>query len=155
MRRFMPIPENLLPTIQLAITPVILIAGIGSLLLTMTNRMGRIVDRTRILAGLAHGARTNPAERSHVEAQLRVMYRRAGLVRKAVSFAGLSMTSSGLLIMTIFADVLTGSGLDVFILALFCLSIAFLLVGLFFFLRDIHLSLKALGLEVERALRTE
>ena len=38
-------PDNLLPTIQLAITPVILITGIGSLLLTMTNRMGRVVDR--------------------------------------------------------------------------------------------------------------
>lgn len=151
----MPIPENLLPTIQLAITPVILIAGIGSLLLTMTNRMGRIVDRTRILAGQTHGARANRTERAHIEAQLRVMFRRAGLVRKAVSFAGLSMTSSGLLIMAIFADVLTDSGLDVFILALFCLSIAFLLVGLGFFLRDIHLSLTALGLEVERALREE
>ena len=43
--------EALLPIIQLAITPVIFIAGLGSLLLTMTNRMGRIVDRTRIMAG--------------------------------------------------------------------------------------------------------
>jgi hypothetical protein len=43
--------DSLLPMIQLAITPVILIAGVGSLLLSMTNRLGRIVDRTRILAG--------------------------------------------------------------------------------------------------------
>ncbi|MEO0055776.1 MAG: hypothetical protein RLZZ50_1723, partial [Verrucomicrobiota bacterium] len=43
----------LLPLIQSAITPVILITGLGSLLLTMTNRLGRIVDRTRILAGQA------------------------------------------------------------------------------------------------------
>ena len=41
-------PDKLLPTIQLAITPVILITGLGSLLITMTNRMGRVVDRTRI-----------------------------------------------------------------------------------------------------------
>lgn len=144
--------DSLLPTIQLAITPVILITGIGSLLLTMTNRMGRVVDRTRILAGQARGAHDNEAERTHLEAQLRIMYRRAGLVRKAVSFAGLSMFCSGLLVVAIFADVLTESGLAVFVMGLFSLSIAFLLVGLSYFLRDVHVSLSALGLEVERAL---
>ena len=44
------VSASLLTTIQLSITPVILITGLGSLLLTMTNRMGRIVDRTRSLA---------------------------------------------------------------------------------------------------------
>jgi hypothetical protein len=43
--------ETLLPIIQLSITPVILISGEGALMLTLTNRMGRIVDRTRSLAG--------------------------------------------------------------------------------------------------------
>ncbi|MCU0793480.1 MAG: DUF2721 domain-containing protein [Opitutaceae bacterium] len=147
--------DSLLPTIQLAITPVILITGIGSLLLTMTNRMGRIVDRTRILAGQARGATADAEERAHLEAQLRIMYRRAGLVRRAVSLAGLSMVCSGLLVVAIFAEVLTGSGLAVFIMALFALSIACLLAGLGFFLRDIHLSLSALGLEVERALNRD
>ena len=148
-------PDNLLPTIQLAITPVILITGIGSLLLTMTNRMGRVVDRSRALAGQAHGAQGDATERAHINAQLSILYRRAGLVRKAVSFATLSMFSSGLLVVAIFADVLTQSGLAVFVMALFSLSIAFLLVWLGFFLRDIHLSLSALGLEVERALKPE
>lgn len=147
--------DSLLPTIQLAITPVILITGIGSLLLTMTNRLGRVVDRTRILAGQARGAHGNVQEQAHIEAQLRIMYRRAGLVRRAVSLAALSMVCSGLLVVAIFADVLTGSGLAVFIMALFTLSIACLLAGLAYFLRDIHLSLSALGLEVERALNRE
>ena len=147
--------DNLLPTIQLAITPVILITGIGSLLMTMTNRMGRVVDRTRILAGQAHASQDNPTEREHIEAQLRIMYRRAGLVRRAVTCAALSMMCSGLLVVTIFADVLMESRLAAFIMALFSLSIAFLLAGLSFFLRDILLSLSALGIEVERALKHE
>lgn len=148
-------PDKLLPTIQLAITPVILITGLGSLLITMTNRMGRVVDRTRILAGQARAARGDAAEREHLEAQLRIMYRRAGLVRRAVTFAVLSMVSSGLLVVAIFADVLMESGLAVFILGLFSLSIACLLTGLTFFLRDILLSLSALGIEVDRALKHE
>lgn len=47
---------SFLPSIQLAITPVILISGMGALMLTLTNRMGRIVDRTRALAGALHAA---------------------------------------------------------------------------------------------------
>lgn len=144
---------DLLSMIQLAITPVILITGLGSLLLTMTNRMGRVVDRTRILAGQARGAHANEAERAHLEAQLRIMFRRAGLVRRAVTFATVSMVCSGLLVVAIFVDVVTAVELAGFILALFVLSVACLLVGLGYFLRDIHLSLSALGLEVERALR--
>ena len=56
--------EQLLQIIQLAITPVILITGLGSLLLTMTNRMARIVDRSRALAGQLRAAA--PEERPHV-----------------------------------------------------------------------------------------
>jgi hypothetical protein len=40
-----------LSVIQLAITPVILLSGVGALMLTLTNRLGRVVDRTRALAG--------------------------------------------------------------------------------------------------------
>ena len=45
--------SSLLPIIQLAITPVILISGMGALMITLTNRMARIVDRTRVVAELS------------------------------------------------------------------------------------------------------
>src|SRR5687767_1450992 len=44
------ISGSYLPVIQLAVTPVILLSGVGALMITLTNRMGRIVDRTRKLA---------------------------------------------------------------------------------------------------------
>jgi len=144
------VTSSLLPTIQLSITPVILITGLGSLLLTMTNRMGRIVDRTRILAGQARAA--SAVERDHVEGQLRIMYRRAQIVRSAVTLGVSSMFCSGLLVVAIFADALLDANLEVFILGLFIMSIGLLLGALGAFLRDIFLSLNALGLEVERAL---
>ena len=37
----------LIPILQVAIGPVILVSGVGLLLLSMTNRLGRIVDRRR------------------------------------------------------------------------------------------------------------
>jgi hypothetical protein len=144
------VSASLLTTIQLSITPVILIIGLGSLLLTMTNRMGRIVDRTRILAGQVRAA--SPAESEHLEHQLRIMYRRAQIVRSAVTLGVSSMFCSGLLVVVIFADALLDTNLEVFILGLFIMSIGLLLGALGAFLRDIFLSLNALGLEVKRAL---
>src|SRR4051812_29821403 len=41
--------HDLVPTIQVAIGPVILISGVGLLLLSMTNRLGRVIDRARQL----------------------------------------------------------------------------------------------------------
>jgi hypothetical protein len=144
------VSASLLPTIQLSITPVILITGLGSLLLTMTNRMGRIVDRTRILAGQARAA--NAEERDHLEHQLRIMYRRAQIVRSAVTLGVASMFCSGLLVVAIFADALLQANFAGAILGLFITSIGLLLGALGAFLRDIFLSLNALGLEVDRAL---
>ena len=57
--------SSLFPIIQLAITPVILISGMGALMLNLTNRMARIVDRTRRVAeaipGAAGGTRAGEA----------------------------------------------------------------------------------------------
>lgn len=140
----------LLPMIQLAITPVILITGLGSLMLSMTNRFGRIVDRTRILAVQAQAAKDDT--RPHIEAQLRILYRRAQLVRRAVIFNTLGMFTSGLLVVVIFVSALAGMEAGLLILALFMSAIAFLLAALGYFLNDINLALKALGLEVDKAL---
>ena len=39
--------EQIIPELRDAIGPVILISGVGLLLLTMTNRLGRAIDRAR------------------------------------------------------------------------------------------------------------
>ena len=44
-----PTLTELIPILQIAIGPVILISGVGLLLLSMTNRLGRAIDRARIL----------------------------------------------------------------------------------------------------------
>ncbi len=135
--------------IQLSITPVILITGLGSLMLSMTNRLGRIVDRTRILAGQTQAAKDD--SRGHVEAQLIILYRRAKLVQRAVIYNTLGMFTSGLLVIVIFVSALAGIEAGVLILALFMGAIGFLLAALGYFLSDVNLALKALGLEVDKA----
>lgn len=138
-----------LPIIQLAITPVILISGVGALMLTLTNRMARIVDRTRVLAVQVQAAAGD--DRRHLENQLTIMWRRAKLIRMAVTFAGLSMLVACVLVIAIFAAALLETDLTGSLKVLFTASILLLIAALGAFLRDIYVSLHALKLEVDRA----
>ncbi|MDP3073086.1 MAG: DUF2721 domain-containing protein [Opitutaceae bacterium] len=143
------VSNSFLPVIQLAITPVILISGVGALMLTLTNRMGRIVDRTR---GLAEKVRTaGGADRVHFETQLNILWRRAKLIRVAVTLAGLSMLLSCLLVMAIFVDAAAARNFAAPLVVIFLGSVVCLFAALVAFLRDVWMSLWALRLEVERA----
>jgi hypothetical protein len=138
-----------LPIIQAAITPVILISGTGMLMLTLTNRMGRAVDRTRALAGQLRERRGQ--DNRHLEAQLDILYNRTRLIRWAVVFAVTSMLIECLLILAIFATALLGADGAWTMIALFIASISLLIGSLVCFLRDIYLSLEALDNEVQWA----
>jgi hypothetical protein len=141
--------SEFLPVIQLAITPVILLSGVGALMLTLTNRLGRVVDRTRALAGQMRQGSVE--ERGHFERQLTILWRRAKLVRLAVTFAGLSMFFSCVLVLGIFIDASARREFGAALVVIFVASIVSLIAALTAFLRDIWLSLQALSLEVAKA----
>jgi type IV secretory pathway VirB6-like protein len=143
--------SSLLPIIQLAITPVILISGMGALMITLTNRMARVVDRTRELAEKIPDA--DAEERKHLEDQLTIMWRRTLMIRRAVTTNGLSMLVSCLLIVALFAAAMFGWNMRIVVLLLFAASVALLTASLVDFLRDIFISLHALKLQVDRARR--
>lgn len=144
--------SSLLSIIQLSITPVILISGLGGLLITLTNRMARIVDRTRILAEQLRAS--TAAERVPVEHQMHVMWKRANLMRWSVTLAGGSMLVACMLIGLIFLGALLERELAVAMMVFFSFSLSLLIASLILFLRDLFISLVALDLEVRRALNS-
>jgi hypothetical protein len=143
------VTRSFLPIIELAITPVIMLSGVGALMITLTNRMGRVVDRTRSLAGQMRQAA--PGDRPHVESQLAILWRRAKLVRLSVTFAGLSMLLSCVLVMIIFVDGALRREAGLELVVIFAASVICLIAALVAFLRDIWMSLWALSLEVEKS----
>jgi len=142
-------PTSLLPIIQSSTTPVILISGMGLLLLTMTNRMGRIIDRTRLYASQLTSAAGK--DREQVEVQLALTWERAKIVRFALTTATASMLMSATLVIVIFAGALFGREFSTLMLGLFVAALVLLVTALAAFLRDIFQSLAALRLEVEQA----
>ena len=141
--------SSLLPIIQLSTTPVSRISGMGRLLLTMPNRMGRIIDRTRLYASQLRQA--EEAEHRQLEIQLELTWRRAKIVRLSLTFATSSMLVSAALVVAIFLGAILRVDLSALMLVLFLAAIGLLMAALVAFLRDIFLSLSALRLEVRQA----
>jgi hypothetical protein len=137
----------LIPILQVAIGPVILVSGVGLLLLSMTNRLGRVIDRSRQLAHELRGA--PPGERASVIAQIDVLCRRARIVRAAIAFAVVSMLVAAVLIIALFLMALLDLGVGWPISALFVACMGCLIASLVLFIWDVNLSLNALFLDVE------
>ena len=141
-----PISE-IVPVLQTAIGPVILISGTGLLLLTMTNRLGRAIDRARILSRELP-AQTDVARR-RIQAQLDILWRRAKLIRLAIALAAGSALLAAVLIVLLFVAALVQLHSAVEIELLFILCVASLGGSLAVFIHDINQSLAALRLELD------
>lgn len=138
--------QNLIPTLQVAVGPVILISGVGLLLLSMTNRLGRAIDRSRLLQEV-HRSGTE-ADRARVRGQLEILWRRACLIRASIVWAASSALLAALLIIFLFVNSLLDLRLAAVIVVLFCGCLAAIIVALIYFILDINLSLHALRLEL-------
>jgi hypothetical protein len=137
---------DLIPTLQTAIGPVILISGVALLLLTMTNRLGRAIDRARLIGAAL--SETGPAARPALEAQLRILWRRARLIRTAIALATISALMAAALVIALFFSALLGLDVPWLITVLFVACMLSLILALAVFLHDINQSLAALRLEI-------
>jgi hypothetical protein len=142
-----PIRE-LIPVLQVAIGPVILISGVGLLLLTLSNRFGRAVDRSR---QLGRELRDAPEEqRTGLARQVEILYIRARVIRLSIIMAASSVLLAAVLIFVLFLTALLKLEVGLAITLLFAACLIALIVSLAAFIRDIQLSPKALKLELGR-----
>lgn len=137
--------EALIPTLQLAIGPVILISGVGLLLLCMTNRFARVIDRARLVAADCDTVEKDQLEICH--AKLGILSQRARILRASIAMAALSVLLVAILVILLFGGALFRLGIAGVIVALFVGCMCSLIGSLVFFIRDVNLSLKALWLD--------
>jgi hypothetical protein len=145
--------EQIIPELRDAIGPVILISGVGLLLLTMTNRLGRAIDRARQLK--TEMSKRTAQERGQVLAQVEIIYRRARMIRLCITLAALSALLASALIITLFVAALMQWNLAILVGVLFICCMASLFASLIAFIRDINMSLHALKLELESDIDTK
>jgi len=140
--------SDLLTVLQTSLAPCVLISGVGLLVLSMTNRLGRPLDRIRALTGEISKAEGD--QKKVLLEEIDILYRRARLLQTAVTFSVLSIFFVATIIFSIFVTVMFGAGLEGLIVIQFSASLIALVASLVLFVWDIQLGLNSIKLEINR-----
>lgn len=143
-----PNPEaisDISKAIQLALGPVFLLTGIAGMLNVMSGRLSRIIDRGRFLT-------ENPASKKLytedvLKMQLVIMEKRRRFTSYAITMSTIAALFVCLVIVTLFMEVMFTVRLNWVIGAQFTMAILALVIGLAYFLREVHLAATTIRIE--------
>ncbi len=125
--------------IQLSVAPVFLLTGIGALLSVLTNRLGRVIDRARLLESRFEIA-TLDEHKELIRSDLNTLATRAKLIGRAINLC----TTTAFLVCTVIALMFIGAflGIDpsIPVAILFICAMLSMVLGLVWFLREIYIA---------------
>lgn len=142
--------QSFIQFLQASITPVALISGVGLLLLTITNRLGRVIDRTRHL--VAELDKPDIPRREVKIHEIKILLKRGRYLKLSIAFITVSVIMSSLIIPLLVLMRATNSDLRPVGNVLFIISISAILIAAVYFFRDVMLSLNAIRLEAKEYL---
>jgi len=133
--------------IQLAITPVFLLVGIGGLLNVMSGRLGRIVDRVRALEEDVLTA--DDARRRDEIGELAVLARRLSICHWAIAMCTVSAILVCLMVVLLFFASFAAMSYGVPVALLFIAVMTALTIGLGLFFVEISISTRVVRVREE------
>jgi len=129
--------------IQLAIAPVFLLTAIGTLITALNNRLGRVIDRRRVLHDRLRsgGDEKNPTQEQHEWRQeWGILSRRIRLIYFAMLSAGLGALLVCLVVAGAFIGALVATDLSRAVAVLFILAMFAVIASIAMFLREVFLA---------------
>lgn len=133
--------------LQSSITPVALISGVGLILLSLTNRLGRTIDRSR---KLADELRVSSGKRKDTLIyELKILSRRNKYLKSAMAGIAFSILTSSLMIPILLVMNVARVDLNFVGSILLVLSVGGIILSSIYLFLDVSLSLKALELETK------
>jgi hypothetical protein len=129
--------------IQLAVAPVFLLTAIGTILSALNNRLGRIVDRRRVVEERLR--KSVPENEQSAEADLyemELLARRIRLIYHAIVLAIVCALFICLLVASAFVGVFVTVDIARLIGTLFILAMFALIASLWMLLREVFLAVK-------------
>nr|WP_222613430.1 DUF2721 domain-containing protein [Undibacterium amnicola] len=136
----------------MAIAPVFLLTGVGTNLTVLTNRLARIIDRSRVLEDIVS---TQGAEglSPNMRIELDELYQRSHLINRAITLS----STCALLICLVIAALFLGDALDLhldkIVATLFVSGVLALIGSFIYFLREIFVATKTLRRQREHGAR--
>ncbi len=134
--------DALVHVVQISVAPVFLLTGIASLLVVLTNRLGRIIDRARLLED--HHFSATAESRIVLVDDLRILSHRARMANLGISLLTLAALLVCILIAGIFISAFFDRDVSLAIATLFVLAMFALIAGLLCFLREVQLATASL-----------
>ena len=125
---------DLAHTIQLAVAPVFLLTALGTILSVLSARLGRIVDRVRVLTALKSVDASEERERV---AELASLAARRNLINLAITSATIAALLVCVLIALAFLGFLLNARFSLVIAGLFIAAMTAFIGALLFFLREV------------------
>jgi hypothetical protein len=139
--------------IQLAVAPVFLLAGIGTIMGSLMNRLARIIDRARALEAEVARLGVPPEEPVRHEAQ--TLRRRARWVQAAIALLVTCALLVTLMISVAFLGAFITVNLNRVVAVMFVVAMFAFSAGLLAFLREIWLAMATFRIDIERAERAD
>lgn len=129
-------------TIQLALAPVFVLVAIGNIMNILSTRLGRVVDRSRILQELH--ASTSGDDHDAVVREIRMVDQRIRIIGRAIMLLVASGLTIGLTVAVLFLEELLDAKLQQVAAAFFFMAIMLLMSALWLFMRETRLAAAAL-----------
>ena len=128
--------------IQLAVAPVFLLTAIATLISAMNTRLGRIVDRRRVIQ-----TRLKESDQPEARNELAKLARRTRLIYYSIFWAVFAALLVCLVVAGAFLGSLIAVNLPRMVATLFIAAMLAIIAALGLFLREIYLAVRAAGHE--------
>ncbi|UTW56061.1 DUF2721 domain-containing protein [Kordiimonas sp. SCSIO 12610] len=129
---------NIITLLQISLAPAFLLVALGGLLNLYSIRLGRIVDRSRVLQERFHD--TEGEDHEHIVIELNGLQRRIKVVNNAIAYGVAGAIVVCLLISLLFFMGLLGLEWTLMITALFIVAMLLLSISLIRFLQEVHIA---------------
>ena len=127
--------------IQLAVAPVFLLTAIATMINAMSGRLGRIIDRRRLIQDRFQKADELHADQIRLE--LEMLIRRSRLIYLGILFSVLAALFICLVVAGAFVGALVEVELSKLVAVVFILAMSSMIVSLGLFLREVYLGVSS------------
>lgn len=131
--------------IQLSIAPVFLLTGVGTNLLVLTNRLARIIDRSRYLEGKLEGSDISADGEKKIRLEAEVLFRRARKINRAIALSTLCALFICFVVAFLFLDDAFNLKINTIIAMLFVSAMVSLTGSFIYLLREILMATEFLN----------
>jgi hypothetical protein len=139
---------DLAQIIQIVVAPVFMLTGIAGFLNVMSGRLGRIVDRARVMERRVTIIK-NPLYLEIAQKELKNLWRRITIINRSIGLCTASALFVCSVVVCLFVGDLWQINIRNFVIALFVIALFLLIFALLMFLKEVQLATRTLQMGKE------